>query len=131
MLQAALKPCAAFAEELFTCFCFQVSPPSVETATTCGIGSACPFELLRNSSTHMYTFPKNGLDAALSAQICSLSSNVVELVRGVARTGGIQLFLSSTLVAVGLSSRETPTARNPLNGSFCGKPPLSEAVRLA
>ena len=131
MLQAALKPCEAFAEALFTCFFDHVSPPSVETETTCGIGSACPCELLRNSSTHMYTFPKNGLELALSAQICSLSSNVVELMRDVASTGGSQLSLLWTLAAVGLSIRETPTARKPLNGSFCGNPSVSEAVRFA
>src|SRR5207253_10242423 len=121
-LHAALRPCEAFAEALFTCFFDHVSPPSVETETTCGIGSACPCELLRNSSPHMYTFPKNGLELALSAQICSLSSNVVELMRVVAITGGSQLFWFATLDGVGLSSLDTPTARKPLHGSFCGNP---------
>ena len=47
-----------------------------------------------------------------------LVREVVELMRGVASTGGIQLSLLATLAALGLSIRETPTARKPLNGSF-------------
>src|SRR5438093_1890649 len=61
-----------------TCFCVQVPPPSVEVATMRGWGAALPPLRLRNDAKQTYTLPKNGLLAALSAQICSLSLNVVD-----------------------------------------------------
>jgi hypothetical protein len=70
--------------------------------------------LLRFSLKQMYARPKNGLDAALSAQIRGLSSSSVELCFAVITTGGIQLDFCFTLVGVGLSSRDTATAKDPL-----------------
>ncbi len=60
-----------------TCFCVQVSPPSVDVATVSGCGRARPFSWLRKEAKQTYTWPKNGLLAALSAQIWSLSEKVV------------------------------------------------------
>jgi hypothetical protein len=51
-----------------TCFCVQVLPPSVEVATTSGAGVPCPFSWPMNEAQHTYTWPKNGLLDALSAQ---------------------------------------------------------------
>src|SRR5437667_8213826 len=62
---------------LVTCFCDHVSPPSVEVATISGCGAAKPDPWLRNEAQQMYTWPKKGLLAALSAQICSLCLNVL------------------------------------------------------
>src|ERR1700746_3134440 len=109
MVQAAWKPCWMFVDALPTCRFVHVAPPSVdvETISTCETAPALDFSWLRNSSTHRYTFPKKGLEDALSAQIWSWSSTAVELARGAAFTGGIQLDLARTLVGVGLSSRET------------------------
>src|SRR6058998_1588667 len=75
------KPCFVLKGLLLaavTCLCVQVSPPSVEVATTSGCGDAFPWLTLRNEARQTYTCPKNGLLAALSAQICSLSLNVVD-----------------------------------------------------
>ena len=69
-----------------TCFCSQVLPPSVERVTTRG---AAPEP--RNWAKQTYTFPKKRLEAASSAQICSLSANVAELCRCDAITGRILL----------------------------------------
>src|SRR5215467_7192017 len=57
--------------------CVQVAPPSRETATWSAAGAALPFSWPWNIAQQIYTLPKNGLDAALSAQICDLSENVV------------------------------------------------------
>src|SRR5437870_10177244 len=69
--------------------CAHVSPPSVEVAMIRGCGSfACGNdELPRKSAKHTYACPKNGLEEALSAQICSLSSNVVLLMCAETKTG--------------------------------------------
>src|SRR6266436_166899 len=58
--------CELFAAAVTWC-CAQVSPPSWETAMLSGAGAALP--TLRNEAQHTYTLPKNGLEAALSAQI--------------------------------------------------------------
>jgi hypothetical protein len=66
----------------------------------------------------------------LSAQICSLSENVVLLEFFDAITGGIQLSLSATSAGVmaGVPSRrDTPMASKPLNGAVPG----NAEVRLA
>src|SRR6266508_2902364 len=71
----------------------------------------------------MYTLPKWLLDAALSAQICSLSENWVLLLFFDARTGCIQLSLSPTISGVSAGSPsilETPMASKPLNGASPG-----------
>src|SRR5215207_3284147 len=70
-----------------TCFCAHVAPPSVDRATLTG-AAPLPVKLAQ----HTYTFPKNSLLAALSAQICSLSANVAELCLDT-RTGIIQALL--------------------------------------
>jgi hypothetical protein len=75
-----------------------------------------------------YTLPKNGLEAALSAQICSLSENVVFDCLEMS-TGGIHAFLAAcswaavaVMDAVVTSSvREIPIASNPLNAAPVGK----------
>ena len=72
--------------------CVQVSPPSCETATCSGAGAALPFSWPTNDAQQTYTVPKNGLDDALSAQICSLSENVVDDCRLIS-TGGIHAAL--------------------------------------
>src|SRR6476620_2517970 len=46
--------------------CFQVSPPSCETATCSGAGAALPFSCPTNDAQQTYTVPKCGLVAALS-----------------------------------------------------------------
>src|SRR5205809_951825 len=65
------------------------------------------------------TLPKNGLDEALSAQICSLSEKVVEDWCATS-TGGIQAALPAAVLveAIATSSvRETASASKPLNTS--------------
>ncbi|TML12894.1 MAG: hypothetical protein E6G31_08535 [Actinobacteria bacterium] len=57
--------------------------------------------------------PKNGLESALSAQICSLSENVVPDCREM-MTGGIHASLSFPAAAATSSVRETPIASYPL-----------------
>ena len=60
--------------------------------------------------------PKNGLDEALSAQICSLSENVVDDCR-LMITGGIHAALPATpppAAVCGSSVRETAIASKPL-----------------
>src|SRR5213592_1529856 len=104
---------------LVTCFCDHVSPPSVEVATISGCGAAKPDPWLRNEAQQMYTWPKKGLLAALSAQICSLSLNVVDDCRD-AMTGAFQLLWSATIAGVKAeapSMRETAIASSPLNAS--------------
>src|SRR3954471_22157173 len=66
-----------FAAALTWC-CSQVVPPSCETATCSGAGAAFPFSWPTNAAQQTYTVPKNGLEEALSAQICSLSEKGVD-----------------------------------------------------
>ena len=103
------------------------SNPAVErlglrTAARC-LGNALPCELLRNDAQHVYTLPKNGLLAALSAQICSLSENVVFDCRDTI-TGGVQALLVPAAAACTLSVRDTAIASKPLNA------PVVVAARL-
>ena len=68
---------------------------------------------------HTYALPKYGLDSALSAQICSLSSNSAAFCFDTI-TGRIQLFWFATIACVrpveaGPSMRETASASKPLN----------------
>src|SRR5438270_5218295 len=81
-----------------------------------GAGAAFPFSWPRNDAQQRYTLPKNGLEATLSAQICSLSENVVVDCFDT-RTGGIQALLTLAAAAATLSVRDTATASNPLNAS--------------
>ena len=60
--------------------------------------------------------PKNGLDEALSAQICSLSLNVVEDCFETI-SGAVQALLSPAAAAATSSVRETATATGPLKVS--------------
>ena len=91
----------------------QVVPPSWETPTFRGAGAALPFSWPTKLAQHTYTEPKNGLREALSAQICSLSENVVldclEMT-----TGGIQALLTPAVAAATLSVRDTAIASKPL-----------------
>src|SRR6476646_5243526 len=96
--------------------CRQVSPPSCETATC--RGAAPPLPAPTNAAQHTYTVPKNGLEDALSAQICSLSENVVDDCRLI--TTGAQpaapthhAFLSPLAAARMSSVRETAMASGP------------------
>jgi hypothetical protein len=76
--------------------------------------------------------PKNGLEAALSTQICSLSEKS-EAFCFVTITGGIQLFWSAMIsgVRAGVPSiRETATASKPLKASS-ERMELKFEVRLA
>ena len=100
-----------------TCTLVHLLPPSLEVNTSIGVGELpclCA-ALLRKSFAHRYTRPKNGLDWALSAQICSLSKKDVCPCLLLRITGGFQEFLSATEAAVGLSSRETASPTKPLN----------------
>src|SRR5436190_12800473 len=96
----------------------QVSPPSCETPTNSGAGAALPlFSCPRNAAQQAYTVPKNGLDSALSAQICSLSENVVPDC-WLMITGCIQAALPEgppKAAVSGSSVRETAIASKPLN----------------
>src|SRR6516165_3440564 len=100
--------------------CVQVLPPSGETATWSAAGRELPFSWPWNFVQHMYTLPKKGLDAALSAQIWDLSEKVVfdclDTTTGVIH----ELFFEMPSV-VGLSMRETAIASNPLNAPPVGK----------
>ena len=113
IVQPLRLPCWKFAAAGVICLVIQVLPPSRETATLTGSGKELPCELLSNAALHSYTRPKNGLLAALSAQICSLSLKVVELCLDTT-TGAIQAFLSPAAAAATLSVRETATASAPL-----------------
>src|SRR5262245_30345598 len=100
--------------------CVQVAPPSRETATCSAAGAALPFSWPWNIAQQTYTLPKNGLEEALSAQICDLSENVVFDCLEIT-TGLIHEFLSRMLLWVGLSMRETAMASNPLKLLAAGK----------
>src|SRR5579859_782368 len=95
------------------CCTVQMAPPSFDRAKSSGVGKAGPCELLRNEAQQTYTFPKNGLLAALSDQICSLSLKVVDDCFDTS-TGGIQAFLSVMAPATS-SVRETAMPSKPLN----------------
>jgi hypothetical protein len=69
--------------------------------------------------------PKNVLDEALSAQICSLSANVAEDCFEMT-TGGIQAALLLAAAACGLSVRDTAIASTPFR-----PPPGSPELRFA
>src|SRR5216684_1351508 len=99
-----------------TCFCVHVLPPSVEVATISGAGTACPFSWLRNVAQHRYTLPKNGLLVALSAQICSLSLNVVDDCLETI-TGAFHASALLAAAAATSSVRETAMPSKPLNVS--------------
>jgi hypothetical protein len=60
--------------------------------------------------------PKNGLDAALSAQICSWSANRAEFCLDTI-TGSFHALASPAAAAWTLSVRETAIASNPRNVS--------------
>ena len=79
-----------------------------------------PFSWPWNFAQQTYTLPKNGLEAALSAQTCDLSEKVVfdclEITTGVIH----ELFLRM-LSGVGLSMRDTAMASNPLKLPPVGK----------
>src|SRR5437763_1864587 len=94
--------------------CCQVVPPSCETATCSGAGTALPFSCPLKAAQQTYTVPKNGLEAALSAQTCSLSENVVDDCREM-RTGSAQADASPAAAAWTLSVCETAIASKPLN----------------
>src|SRR5262249_19965472 len=81
-----------------------------------GLGSALPFSCPRNAARQAYTLPKNGLEAALSAQICSWSENCAEFCLD-AMTGGIQALAFPAAAARTSSVRDTAMASNPLNVS--------------
>src|SRR5207302_7053297 len=109
--------------------CVHVVPPSLDTATCSCAGVACGlFSCPWNMAQQTYTLPKNGLDEALSAQICSLSENVVFDCLEMS-TGGIHAFLAACSCAcvpvrdaVATSSvREIPMASKPLNADPVGK----------
>src|SRR6516225_900957 len=102
------------------CCCVQVVPPSRETATWRAAGAALPFSWPWNFAQQMYTLPKKGLDAALSAQIWDLSEKVVFDCLDTT-TGVIHEPFFEMLSAVGLSMRETAIASNPLKAPPVGK----------
>src|SRR5919198_3860459 len=105
-----------------------VSPPSWETATISGAGAALPVSWPRNDAQHTYTVPKKGLEDALSAQICSLSENVVVDCLLIT-TGCIHAFLAPDAAACGSSVRDTAIASKPLN-ACSERTALTFAVRL-
>src|SRR5438445_6282317 len=112
-----------------TAFSVQVLPPSVETATRSCAGAARPlFSWPWNLAQQMYTLPKNGLDEALSAQICDLSEKVVCDCCETS-TGGIHAFLSLAAAAATLSVRDTAIASNPLK-AVSERTPLKLDVRF-
>ena len=73
-----------------------------------------------NIAQQTYTLPKNGLEVALSAQICDLSEKVVFDCLDTT-TGLIHELLLPMLSGVGLSIRETAIASNPLKPPPVGK----------
>ena len=76
-------------------------------------GAALPFSWPTNAAQQTYTLPKNGLDAALSAQICSLSENVVEDCFEMT-TGAIQALLSPAAAACDVvGARDARSPRSP------------------
>src|SRR5215216_880956 len=102
-----------------TCLVVHVSPPFLDTDTNIGAAPA-PWNLAK----HTYTLPKNRLEEALSAQICSLSANVAELCL-LTITGCRHADSSPAAAASGSSVRETAIASKPLNP---GSPKLALTV---
>src|SRR5947209_1786318 len=92
----------------------QVSPPSWDTAAWRGAGAALPWPAPPNDAQQAYTVPKCGLEAALSAQICSLSENVVDDCLEMI-TGGFHAVLVPAAAAPTSSVRDTATASVPRN----------------
>ena len=115
------------------CCTVQVSPPSCETPTWSGAGAAfglssCP----RKAAQQTYTVPKNALDAALSAQICSLSEKVVDDCLEMT-TGAFHAALPAAppvAASATLSVRDTAMASKPLNPAS-ERTALRFAVRFA
>ena len=99
------------------CCTLQVSPPSCETATWSGAGAAFALSSWpRKAAQQTYTVPKKALDAALSAQTCSLSENVVDDCLEMT-TGCRHAALPASppaAASVTLSVRETAIASKPL-----------------
>ena len=93
--------------------CLQLSSPSWLTATCKGAGAALPFSWPTNAAQHTYVVPKNGLDEALSAQICSLSENVVDDCFEIS-TGADQADCTLCAAAATSSTWETAMASKPL-----------------
>src|SRR5439155_8558274 len=112
------------------CRVLHMAPPSWEIATMSGAGAAFPFSWPRNDAQHAYTVPKNGLDSALSAQICSLSENVVPDCLATI-TGFCHAFLSPAAAAWGSSVRETAMASKPLKAGPVPQGEPQFEVRLA
>ena len=105
-----------------------MSPPSVDRATTAGSGKP-PRPTLRNATLQTYTLPKNGLEAALSAQMVSLSEKSAEFCLETI-TGCSQAFLSPAAAATGSSVRDTAIASKPLNAASL-RSALKLTARLA
>src|SRR5438105_232149 len=91
-----------------------VLPPSDETATLSWAGAARPFSWPTKLAQQTYTLPKNGLNDALSAQICSLSEKVVDDCFDTS-TGGSHAPLLPAAAEAALSVRDTASASKPLN----------------
>src|SRR5829696_2564448 len=111
----------------------QVLPPSAEEATMTGAGDPAPPVWARNSTLQVYTWPKNGEEAALSAQICSLSSKAKVPARWMTMLGRIQLDFCATRGVGSSRRRETATPNSPRTipwGAGCSTAPKL-AARLA
>src|SRR5215217_2524619 len=103
----------------------QVSPPSVDLATSRVWALEPALGPPTYRAKHTYTLPKNSLLSALSAQICSLSANAAALWLPVITTGRIHAAFPAApaaAAATASSVRETPIASTPLN---------ADAFRLA
>src|SRR5436190_2634587 len=114
-----VQPSVGFRSPLFAAgviWCWlHVFPPSWETPTNSGAGAAFGlFSWPRKDAQQRYTVPKNGLDAALSAQICSLSEKIVCETCFDTITGGIHALLTFAAAAWTLSVRDTAIASKPL-----------------
>ena len=96
-----------------TCRCVQVEPPSVEVATITGSGAELPvLPTLRKATLQAYTWPKNGLVAALSAQTASLSENSAEFCR-LTITGATHALLCPPLRRPGCRCGRRRSPQNP------------------
>ena len=101
----------------------QVLPPSREAESTIGCGGP---PTLRKAVLQTYTLPKKRLDAALSAQMSSLSVSSAAFWR-LTMTGSIQALWTPAAAAATLSVRDTAAAEAPVNGVW----PVSGKARLA
>ena len=88
-----------------------MSPPSVDRPNRTGSDPAVP----RKPTLHSYALPKNGLDSALSAQICSLSLNSASFCL-VTMTGSYHAAFCPAIAPAMSSVRETAIAEAPANG---------------